>query len=66
MLGFCNNKDNESDKNHMFAVGLTLEHLHAQSTNKKWEPAFVGSEQELAYKVWVSSSCYLSLTPGRS
>eukprot|EP01102_Stenamoeba_stenopodia_P009193 TRINITY_DN2703_c0_g3_i1.p1 TRINITY_DN2703_c0_g3~~TRINITY_DN2703_c0_g3_i1.p1 ORF type:complete len:238 (-),score=77.49 TRINITY_DN2703_c0_g3_i1:528-1241(-) len=44
-------EDNESDKNHMFAMGITLEHLHAQSTNKKWEPAFVGSEQELAYKL---------------
>lgn len=32
-------------------IGLTLEHLHAQSTNSSWEPSFIESEQQLIYKV---------------
>jgi len=48
-------EDDQTYPGHPFVAGITLEHLHAQSTNDSWEPAFVNSEEKLVHKVLFSS-----------
>lgn len=35
-----------------FCVGLTLESLHAQSTDEDWNPTFLKTNEQIIHKVW--------------
>jgi vacuolar protein sorting-associated protein 13A/C len=44
-----------------FSVGVTLESLHAQSTDEGWNPTFLKTNEQIIHKVLapLSSHCLL-------
>jgi len=44
----------DHDLQHPFAMGITLQHLYAETTDDLWNPAFIKNDSPLIYKVRAS------------
>jgi len=44
-------EDTRADSLHPFVMGITLEHLNAQTTNDQWVPSFIDTKQKLIHKL---------------
>jgi len=48
-------EDDQSNSRQPYAAGFTIEHFHAQSTDGDWRPTFLKLQEEISYKVCLSS-----------
>jgi hypothetical protein len=44
-------EDDQSNVQHPYAFGITLEHIHAETTDEFWAPAFVKDDSKMIFKV---------------